>query len=163
MKGDIIYVVRKPIGIGSFELRRTSRSGKLDQLIARTYMYRHYGIEVEDNYVIHFVGDSIHYMHESLVKRTSMEEFLKDGIKRVDSSITYEFNKEQVIKRAYSCLNTDFGGYNIYKNNCEHFVFWCATGIKQSSQSDIMKRSKSFVIKYPKLAKDKLISLLTVL
>lgn len=161
MEGDVIYVVRKPIGFKSFDVRRTNRSGKLDQLIHRTVVFRHYGIEVEDGKVIHFVGDSIHYMHESTVKKTCMEEFLKDGKKHVDHDVTYKFPRERIVKRAYSRLNTKFDGYHLYKNNCEHFTAWCANGYKESNQVNLKKRGISLA-KYPIKAKNKIASLIAV-
>lgn len=161
MEGDVIYVVRKPIGFRSFDVRRTSRSGKLDQLVHRTIVFRHYGIEVENGYVIHFVGESINWMQESIIKKTTMEEFLKDGIKKVDTDITYKFNRERVVKRAYSRLNTKFDGYSLYKNNCEHFAAWCANGYKASRQVNLKTRSMALV-KYPIKAKNKIASFIAV-
>ncbi len=161
MEGDIIYVVRKPIGFKSFDVRRTSRSGKLDQLIHRTIIFRHYGIEVEDGYVIHFVGDSIHCMDESSIKKTTIEEFLKDGKKEVDSDITYKFSRERAVKRAYSRLNTKFDGYSIYRNNCEHFVAWCVNGSKASNRVNFKKRSKAIAM-YPIRAKNKIVSMIAI-
>eukprot|EP00735_Rhodelphis_limneticus_P006799 TRINITY_DN19240_c0_g1::TRINITY_DN19240_c0_g1_i1::g.15788::m.15788 TRINITY_DN19240_c0_g1::TRINITY_DN19240_c0_g1_i1::g.15788 ORF type:complete len:301 (-),score=6.76,LRAT/PF04970.8/1e-21,NLPC_P60/PF00877.14/0.067,Peptidase_C97/PF05903.9/0.48 TRINITY_DN19240_c0_g1_i1:340-1242(-) len=33
-----------------------------------------------------------------------------------------------VVARARCKLHTDFGGYDLLKNNCEHFATWCKTG-----------------------------------
>lgn len=161
MEGDVIYVVRKPLGFKSFQLRRSSRSGKLDQLIARTMTYRHYGIEVEDGNVIHFICDSILYTNEGTIKKTSMEEFLKDGVKEIDSNIECKFSKERIVKRAYSRLNTKFNGYSIYNNNCEHFAAWCANGNKTSRQVYLVKGGQA-IMKAPKKATKKIASLITI-
>lgn len=159
MEGDIIYVIRKPLGLKSFDIRRSSRSGKLDQLIARTLIYRHYGIEVEDEKVIHFICDSIYYTNEGSIKKTTMEDFLKDGEKKVDIEMSYKFSRERVVKRAYSRLYTTFDGYHVYKNNCEHFAAWCANGNKVSKQAYFAKSGQTLV-QFPKKAKDKLISVM---
>lgn len=37
--------------------------------------------------------------------------------------------------RASSQLGSTFGGYNLLSNNCEHFAYWCVTGIRQSRQT----------------------------
>ncbi|PKM95549.1 MAG: hypothetical protein CVU84_05655 [Firmicutes bacterium HGW-Firmicutes-1] len=161
MEGDIIYVVRKPLGLKSFNPRRSSRSGKLDQLIARTLLYRHYGIEVEDGNVIHFICDSILYTNEGTIKKTTMDDFLKDGEKKIDTEMYHKFSRERVVKRAYSRLNTPFDGYKIYTNNCEHFAAWCANGSKVSKQAYFAKSGQTLV-KFPKKAKDKLVSVMAI-
>jgi hypothetical protein len=161
MEGDIIYVVRKPLGFKSFEVRRSSCSGKLDQLIARTLTYRHYGIEVEDGNVIHFICESIHYIHEGMIKKTTMEDFLKDGVKRIDYDIPYKFSRDHVVKRAYSRLNTKFDGYSIYHNNCEHFAAWCANGSRVCKQVRFAKGGHT-LIKSTKKAKEKLVSVMAL-
>lgn len=161
MEGDIIYVVRKPLGFKSFHARRSSRSGKLDQLIARTMIYRHYGIEVEDGNVIHFICDSIFYTNEGTIKKTTLEDFLKDGVKEIDTNIDYKFSRERAVKRAYSRLNTKFDGYSIYNNNCEHFAAWCANGNKASKQVFFVKRGQNLV-QIPKKATKKLVSVISL-
>ncbi|PKM52501.1 MAG: hypothetical protein CVV02_01755 [Firmicutes bacterium HGW-Firmicutes-7] len=161
MEGDIIYVVRKPLGLKSFSSRRSSRSGKLDQLIARTMIYRHYGIEVEDGNIIHFICDSILYTHEGSIRKTTMEDFLKGGEKKVDLEMSVKFSRERVVKRAYSRLNTTFDGYHVYNNNCEHFAAWCANGNKVSRQVFFAKSGHT-LIQLPKKAKDKLVSVMAI-
>jgi hypothetical protein len=32
-------------------------------------------------------------------------------------------------------IGTDFGGYSIKGNNCEHFARWCVTGVRSAQQS----------------------------
>lgn len=162
MQGDIIYVVREPLWFKSFSVRRTSKSTLLDQLIARTIKYRHYGVEVEDGYVIHFISDSICCLDEAMVKKTTIEEFLKDGVKQVDHSFKSTFSREKIVKRAYSRLNTKFTGYNLLSNNCEHFAAWCALGNKVSRQVYIGKRGQN-IIMFPIRAKRKIVQLIAAI
>jgi hypothetical protein len=158
MEGDIIYVLRKPLVFKSYHVRKNDRSCRLDQLIARTLIYKHYGIEVEDGNVIHFICDSVSCLEEGAVRKTTMEEFLKDGVKTVDTNIKYKFSRERVVKRAYSKLNNKFGGYHWLKNNCEHFAVWCASGTKASRQV-----KGKVILKYSKKAKDKIASFIAVI
>ncbi len=162
MKGDIIFVVRKPLRFGDFEIRKSDKSGKLDELISRTFEYKHYGIEVEDGNVIHFVCESIHYMDESSIIKTDMDKFVKDGVKQVDTSVEYKYSRDEVVERAYSMLGTTFNGYSITSNNCEHFAVWCVNGTKECNQALIL-RGKKRVIRSSKKIKDKVAALFALL
>lgn len=159
MEGDIIYVVRKPLFFKPYQVRKTERSGKLDQIIARTVLYKHYGVEVEDGNVIHFHTDSITCMKEGSIRKTTMEEFLLDGEKRVDTEIEYKFSRNRIMQRAYSRLNTNFDGYHISNNNCEHFAVWCANGNRKSKQVYLVNGGQT-IVQLPKKAKDKISSLI---
>jgi len=154
MKGDVIYAIRKPLWFKSFSHRRTEHSVLLDQVIARTLPYKHYGVEVEDGNVIHFICDSISRLPKASIQKVTMEEFLKGGVKEVDLEVTYKFTRDRIVKRAYSKLNTDFGGYHPYKNNCEHFTAWCVSGYKHSRQAHWGNRADS-LLGLPKRTKDR--------
>jgi len=52
-------------------------------------------------------------------------------------------SRNEIIKRAEKYLNTDFGGYKITSNNCEHFSNWCLTGEKKTKQSPGITTYKS--------------------
>jgi len=41
---------------------------------------------------------------------------------------------EETAILAESMIGSDFGGYNLIKNNCEHFANWCANGEAYSNQ-----------------------------
>ena len=56
---------------------------------------------------------------------------------RVNGYIS-DYERQKILNRAYSKLNTNFGGYCPATNNCEHFVNWCFTGEKISTQSDFI-------------------------
>lgn len=156
MEGDIIFVVRKRLLFKSFSTRKNSRSTKLDEIICRICTYKHYGVEVENGNVIHFVCDSILLTREGTVKKVTLEEFLKDGNKEIDHTINLKFNGKHVVQRAYSRLNSNFGGYHPFKNNCEHFSAWCANGLKSSSQVHFTKTGQS-LISIPKRARERIV------
>ncbi len=166
MEGDLIYVIRKPLLWKSVDCRKSIHSTQIDRLISRLIQYKHYGIEVENDQVIHFVTESIFLMDQATVIKTPMAAFVKDGVKLMDKQTEVKFSRERIIKRAYSRLNTNFEGYHISKNNCEHFATWCALGCSQSRQAKITTypvQAKKKIIKYPLLAKNKLVKLFAVI
>ncbi|MDR5659051.1 lecithin retinol acyltransferase family protein [Serpentinicella sp. ANB-PHB4] len=163
MKGDIIYVIRKPLGLKSFDNRRNNKSTVLDELLARICYYKHYGIEVEDGYVIHFICDSILEQKNGCIRKASLSDFQKDGVIEIDHTVPYKFNKEQVVQRAYEQLNTSFGGYHIRNNNCEHFASWCVSDVKDSKQALNIKNLRTQLMLYPKLAKNKLLDFIAII
>lgn len=156
MEGDVIYVKRKRLGLKTFDVRKTSRSTRLDEVICRTCTYKHYGIEVENGNVIHFICDSIFHTQDGIIKKSTMAEFLKDGHKEVDTTMTYKYTRKHVVKRAYSRLHTNFNGYHAFKNNCEHFTAWCANGLKTSSQAHFTEKAYTLG-KMPRRAKERIV------
>jgi len=145
MYGDIIYVERQPLLWRSAEYRRNPKSKILDIAIYRTTKYSHYGIDLGSGKVIHFLGYSIWERQDSVITITSMEEFAKDGEVKVLRNIPNKFSHEEIVERAMSTLSTNFGGYSILENNCEHFAIWCATGSRASMQSGKIKTGISVV------------------
>ena len=149
MYGDIIFVERRPLLWRSTELRRNPGSKRLDMAIYRMTKYIHYGIDLGDGKVAHFMADSFWIHQESKIVETSIEQFVKDGKLGVLNDIPYKFTREEVVERAYEVMNTNFGGYSVVENNCEHFAMWCATGIRESRQSALL-RYGYFAVTYPK-------------
>ncbi len=135
MFGDIIYVERKPLLWKSVEKRANPNSKRIDYIIFRTAKYRHYGIDIGYGRVVHFQGDSFWSRHECRVIESSMEEFLKDGTLGHVANLEYSFSRDEVVRRALNHVGSDFGGYSIKDNNCEHFARWCATGVRSARQS----------------------------
>lgn len=135
MIGDIIYVERKPLLWRSVEKRANPNSKRIDYIIFRTAKYRHYGIDIGHGRVIHFQGDSFWSRHECRVIESSMEAFLKDGTLGFIHNVEYAFSRNEVVLRAMDAIGTDFGGYSIKGNNCEHFARWCVTGVRSAQQS----------------------------
>ena len=146
MFGEIIYVDRKPVIIGSTKSRENPDSEWIDKLIYRFVPYRHYGIEVENSQVIHFYGSSFKNRASSRIIKSSMEEFLVGGEKEVVKVTNIRLSREDTVRRAYSVLGTTKIKYSINKSNCEHFSYWCATGNYYSAQLDIISKSKGVLL-----------------
>jgi len=95
----------------------------------------HYGVVVGKDDVVHFnlVSEDI----EIRIIRTDLNRFVNGGTRLQICQIS-ELNKklpeEEVVARALSLVGSDFGGYNLFTNNCEHFANWCASGDCFSNQ-----------------------------
>lgn len=149
MVGDILRVKRKAIGfIASFDNYKTEDSTLIDEVITRVGTYHHFGVQVSNNQVIHFVGSSYLTRKNSKIEITSLEGFSRNGEVTVVNSYQKKFSNDEIVKRAYSKLETDFGVYSVVENNCEHFATWCVTGKKKSNQSYLIEKSKYF-FKFP--------------
>lgn len=137
MYGDILFVERKRLKLNqSFrDTRMTPYSKILDHLVVKLISFTHYGIEVEDGMVIHFIIRTLHNPKECIIEKVPIKEFLKDGYCQVQQNVNYAFPRDEIVRRAYSQLGTKFEGYRVHNNNCEHFAYWCATGEKVASQS----------------------------
>lgn len=92
----------------------------------------HYGIYDGDGWVYHFTGDGI---SNARIEFTTLKEFEKGGTAYIERIYNVKYGAEEIISRASSQVGSDFGGYNLLNNNCEHFVYWCVTGIRQSRQT----------------------------
>ena len=112
------------------------------------YPIWHYGVVVGCDQVIHFNLDT--EIFEMKIIKTSIDKFLGLGSKLQKcniSEIHRNFEPYEVVERAYSALGTDFGGYDLLKNNCEHFANWCASGNKFSNQVPFAESDHSFTEK----------------
>jgi hypothetical protein len=92
---------------------------------------RHYGVYDGHDGVYHFSGERVNDIY---VKYSTLAEFAQGATVGVDD-YKKKYTREEVIARAQSKVNSDFGGYNPKSNNCEHFATWCVTGRKISSQT----------------------------
>lgn len=120
------------------------------------HTYRHFGIYIGNNQVIHFakVGENFNII------KSSLDEFCKGDNVYVmtfpekynpgDKSVIMHFLRgmlmeedyrvrtpEETVARAESCLNKEGihdDGYNVVFNNCEDFAIWCKTGVYESKQ-----------------------------
>ncbi|HEY9761751.1 MAG TPA: lecithin retinol acyltransferase family protein [Trichocoleus sp.] len=106
-RGDQIYVMRELVGIPG--------------------VYEHHGIDCGDGTVIHYrkTGD------EAVVARTTFETFAL-GNPVYTKLQTVSFVPDVVLERAESRLGER--RYDLFYNNCEHFVTWCKTGRSESPQ-----------------------------
>ena len=106
-KGDHIYVYRK--------------WWQLDGL------YQHHGIDCGDGTVIHYRKPS------EVVELTSMATFSQGNpVYVMEYHEGFYFVHDVAVQRAKSRLGEQ--KYNLLFNNCEHFAYWCKTGISRSKQ-----------------------------
>ena len=102
-----------------------------DIIYADGGFYKHYGIFVSNEEVIHFNMDS---SREPRIISTSIFQFSKCRFVKKCYCIKRVYSRQCVIERARSQVGSDFGGYSLQNNNCEHFVAWCVAGEKNSIQ-----------------------------
>lgn len=157
MYGDIIYVERRAALFGSIKERLNEDSRLMDKIIMRCGFYRHFGIEVENGYVIHFHTNSFHRRRFAEIKKVTMDEFLANGKGVILRIVGERFSKIETVARAYEALHTPPMPYSINRNNCEHFAMWCATGSHSSSQSYFIEKGQN-VLLYPTKFTGKVIS-----
>ena len=99
------------------------------QLVVSRRGYRHHGIYVGAGRVIHYAG-RIRYPH-GLVEEVSLTEF-SDGRPFRTRRIPNEQIGATIVRRARSRLGER--GYDLLRNNCEHFCNWCLVGEPRSAQ-----------------------------
>lgn len=87
--------------------------------------YYHHGIDCGDGTVVHMTRA------KDRIIRTTFNEFADGRHVHVENS-QCDYSAMQVIERA--CSRVGESGYDIFNNNCEHFVVWCRTGKKCSQQ-----------------------------
>ncbi len=135
MTGRIVYVERKPSWFQDISNRLNEESTWLDKLIARFVLYRHYGIMIDNNEIIHFYSPSILKLNQGVISQVPLSEFLKAGGDiEIDDVIDVKFTRDEIIERAKDLVGSDFDGYHLTKNNCEHFAVWCGTDQRKMSQ-----------------------------
>lgn len=109
----------------------TEKSPKTGDIIRRKVsFYYHYGIFVSESRVIQFgLPDNVNRpANEVKVIETDIYEFLGNG--NLETAVFSRFERknmrsaEETVKIAESRLGE--GGYNVFNNNCEHFVYACA-------------------------------------
>jgi hypothetical protein len=105
-----------------------------DILGADRGLYRHYGIYAGRSRVIHYVTETGDFGPDIRVRETGMGIFAKGRPFYVCMVGGSGFSARKTLRRAKSCIGS--GGYNLFTNNCEHFVAWCKTGQSRSQQID---------------------------
>lgn len=106
----------------------------------------HYGIFVSEDEVIQFglppVKSSQGQPSEFKVVATDIATFCCGNIPEVSvpdkKELKARFSKEETIARARARIGEE--GYSMLHNNCEHFVYECAYGIKKSTQVDSVRK-----------------------
>lgn len=106
-------------------------------------LYWHYGIYAGKGSVIHYVAQKGDFGNYISVQKTSFKKFRKRSscyVCRLPKSFTgtYQvFSPEETLERAESRLGET--EYDLFSNNCEHFVLWCKTGYGESGQAEKLK------------------------
>jgi hypothetical protein len=115
---------------------------KGDHLIVRRGWYTHHAIDLGDGYVVQY-GRGLSDGVTASVHVTSDKRFSKGRQIEVYSSAT-SFDADEIALRALNCVGEH--EYHILWNNCEHFVNWCRTGKRESSQVDWLIENASDVV-----------------
>lgn len=101
--------------------------------------FTHHGIDCGDGSVIHFTGNNSK-KNNFVITRTSLVSFAAGNVKGRKEVYVLDYDvlgipydlPDAVIQRAENFIGK--GEYNLIDNNCEHFAFFCKTGIKESYQ-----------------------------
>lgn len=96
--------------------------------------YEHHGIDMGDGTVIHFSGEPLRQTRAT-VCQVPMDEFLAGGEKVIvqyAEDIEDLLPVEETLRLASSRLGRS--GYQLFRNNCEHFATYCKTGQGYSGQ-----------------------------
>ena len=106
--------------------------------------YDHYGIYSSGDAVYHYAPMDNEFGSKACVHVTTLKNFLGDSgecfVLVIPESPEYHlYSPAETIRRAKSRLGER--EYNLFLNNCEHFAFWCKTGIKESRQVEGLIRS----------------------
>ena len=108
---------------------------------AKVNSFYHHGIYIGNDEVVQFGLPFEMYKNNDEVKvlRSNISEFCgnNDFIEVYVYSkkeLKQKYSDEEIIKNALSHVGE--GGYNILRNNCEHFANYCVFGVKKSEQID---------------------------
>ncbi len=130
--------------------------------------YRHFGIYTGNNRVIHYYKEKHPLLSDGVITETSLQEFMSDCdtvyvlnglgsaadknafewiIQKLTNGKVHSFSPKETVARARSKLGEK--DYSLLFNNCEHFSFWCKTGISKSSQTDDILSCLLFFVPEP--------------
>ena len=80
------------------------------------------------------------YNDKSKINRITLLQFKagKSLFRVTNTERPKPLKQEEVVKRASEVFETltDFGGYHVKRNNCEHFATYCKYGVRFSLQVD---------------------------
>ena len=95
--------------------------------------YQHHGISLGDGRVVHF-GRGVFDMLNACIEVVSEDIFSAGKKIKVINSPT-EFEPAVIVERALGRVGER--GYELFENNCEHFVSWCRSGEMSSRQASV--------------------------
>lgn len=109
-----------------------------DVIYVKHILYKHFGIYINDNCIIHYDGKQDDILLRTMcVRETDKKRFLNGkesyGVKKFKYN---NYEPDEVIKRARRKIGTK--KFNLILNNCEHFANWCKTGNRKSDQVNLV-------------------------
>lgn len=104
-----------------------------DVIYTKHKFYRHYGIYINENCVIHYDGkiDDI-FLRKMCIRETEMERFLEGKENYYVDNRKAKFDNNEVVKRARDKIGEE--KFNLVAHNCEHFALWCKINKPRSKQ-----------------------------
>lgn len=106
---------------------------KGDHLVVKFGAYTHHGIDLGDGTVIHY-GRGLHNKVNARVEIVERDVFCAGNpitVRITDSPYT----PDEILERATSRLNEN--NYDLFQNNCEHFVNWSRHDVAESAQVNL--------------------------
>jgi hypothetical protein len=102
----------------------------------------HHGLFLGGDEVIHVASDQRRHKQTAKVRRSTLAEFADGGsIEKV--AYGKRLPPDESVARAEACLGGS--GYHLTANNCEHFVTWCVTGERSSTQVEDVSSGAALV------------------
>lgn len=101
-------------------------------------LYKHFGIYINEDCVIHYDGKiDDKFLRKMCIRKTNMDRFLAGNESfKICNLKNNSIDPCEVVKRANSRLGEQ--NFNLVLNNCEHFGHWCKTGVSKSNQVDFI-------------------------
>ena len=107
-----------------------------DVLSVNRGIYKHYGVYVGNDTVVHFSGGEGFELSakRACIRKTSLENFRKNDEIQIETRCCESYSRKETVMRALGAVGTEKGKYALPWNNCEQFTNWCRYGEKRSSQ-----------------------------
>lgn len=107
-----------------------------DVLSVNRGIYKHYGVYVGNDTVVHFSGGEGFELSakRTCIRKISLENFRKNDEIQIETRCCESYSRKETVMRALGAVGTEKGKYALPWNNCEHFANWCRYGEKRSSQ-----------------------------
>ena len=97
-----------------------------DVLSVNRGLYKHYGVYVGNNTVVHFSGGSGQELsaRKACIRMTALDDFSKGGEVQIETKCAESFSRKETVMRALNAVGSEKGKYALPWNNCEHFANW---------------------------------------
>lgn len=112
------------------------KQGDILVAIKKGGTYLHYGVYVGNGEVVHFSFHKGEKIRDTRIIKTTIEEFA-NGSSMYREPIREGMapnNGKDTARIAENMVDNKFGGYNLLRNNCEHFANYCKYNQKESFQ-----------------------------